>query len=249
MNERLSRFGPLPLVFLLLPGLAPAATFSFVGTASQETGGTLYTEHHRIEGSCQEGAFRPGTHQVEYRKPGQPEAFASKQMSYDPSPIRPSFTFRQPTFNEVVDVRYPRPETLVVDWQKPGDGREQFTVSLTPDLVVDSGFDNFVRRHWQQVTKGESVNFRFLAPTRGEHYAFVLEPVTHSGVKADHTVQIRPTGMVLQFLVDPIILGYTDSGALSDYLGLTNIRKDADENYTAHIRYTVKTSPDCELTP
>jgi hypothetical protein len=77
----------------------------------------------------------------------------------------------------------------------------------------------------------------------------VLERVENEQIDADHVVQIRPTGMVLRFLVDPIVLGYNNAGALSDYLGLTNIRKNQDENYTAHIRYSVQTSPDCELTP
>jgi hypothetical protein len=114
---------------------------------------------------------------------------------------------------------------------------------------VDAGFDNFVRQNWQSVVAGEPVEFRFLGPTRGEHYGFVLERVENDRVNADHVVQIRPTGMVLRFLVDPIVLGYSNSGALSDYLGLTNIRKNQDENYTAHIRYKVNTTPDCELTP
>ena len=115
--------------------------------------------------------------------------------------------------------------------------------------MVDGGFDTFVRQHWAEVTNDESVEFRFLAPTRGKHYAFILEPVESTNVVADHILQIRPIGMVLRFLVEPIILGYNAGGALTDYYGLTNIRKNLDTNHTAHIRYTVEKYPDCALTP
>jgi hypothetical protein len=55
--------------------------------------------------------------------------------------------------------------------------------------------------------------------------------------------------MLLKFLVDPIILGYNNKGALTAYSGLTDVRENADQNYTTTIRYTVSTYPECELTP
>lgn len=68
-------------------------------------------------------------------------------------------------------------------------------------------------------------------------------------MKADHVVQIRPDSVLLSFLVDPIILGYNNKGALTAYSGLTNVRENADQNYTATIRYAVSTYPECELAP
>lgn len=74
------------------------------------------------------------------------------------------------------------------------------------------------------------------------------EPVKHPDIQADYTFRIRPASTLLGFLVDPITLGYSKRGALTDYLGLTNIRKNPDTNYTAHIHYSVSTWPECELT-
>jgi hypothetical protein len=126
---------------------------------------------------------------------------------------------------------------------------ETFTVSFDERLVVDAGFDHLVRANWEKVTRGESVEFRFLGPTRGEHYGFVLEPTSNDQLNSDVVLRIRPTGLVLRFLVDPIVLGYNNDGALTEYLGLTNIRENANANFTAHIRYEVEQYPDCELTP
>jgi len=87
-----------------------------------------------------------------------------------------------------------------------------------------------------------------VAPTRGDYYGFVLEPTGDSRIDAEHLVRIRPSSTLMRFLVDPILLGYNDAGLLTDYLGLTNIRKNEDNNYTAHIRYTIQAMPECELT-
>ena len=237
------------VALLAVAGPAAAADFSFIGTASTGDGNVIYEERHSVDGTCEEGVFRPRQHEVTYFKPDADESFARKDLEYEVSVLRPSVDFVQPTFSEEMQITYPAPDTLVIDWQTPGGDSEQFEVTYPETTVVDAGFDNFVRQNWQSVVAGEPVEFRVLGPTRGEHYGFVLERVENDRVNADHVVQIRPTGMVLRFLVDPIVLGYSNSGALSDYLGLTNIRKNQDENYTAHIRYKVNTTPDCELTP
>lgn len=228
---------------------AMAADMAFTGAAKTGSGQLLYEERHELAGSCQDGVFRPQNHQIRYYRADQTKPFASKDLTYPDSLIRPTVDFAQPDFDESLRIDYPSGEALNVAWRTPAGETKRFEVALSDDLVVDAGFDTLVRRHWDTVTSGGSVDFRFLAPTRGKHYEFVLEPVQNSRVEADYTLQIRPTGVVLRFLVDPIILGYNSNGALTDYFGLTNIRKDEDSNYTAHIRYTVSSYPDCELTP
>ena len=243
-NETLT----IALALMVTASPAMAQEFRFIGTATTDDGRVIYEEHHTIDGTCEDGVFRPQEHEVSYQKPDSNETFATKSLEYTPSLLRPTVDFSQPTFNEKMEITYPGKQTLVVNWQTPRGDSERFEVAYPANTVVDSGFDNFVRQNWQSVKAGESVEFRFLAPTRGEHYGFVLEPAESDRVDADHVVQIRPTSMVLRLLVDPIVLGYSDSGELSDYLGLTNIRKNQDENYSAHIHYSVTTSPDCKLT-
>lgn len=236
------------LLICSLPLASVAAEVRFSGKATPVgANDLLYEERHTLQGECSQGRFQPQSHTVSYARDNG-TAFAEKQLSYGESPLRPSVDFRQPGFNEVMDIANRNDESLSIRWQTPGGKTENFTVRVNDSLVADAGFDNFVRKHWPAVTAGESVNFDFLAPTRGEAYGFVLEPAEDSRIDAAHTVRIRPSGMVLRFLVDPIVLGYNDDGFLTDYLGLTNIRQDKDTNYTAHIRYTVETTPDCELT-
>ena len=231
----------------LITAPVSAATFVFEGTATGDNGNTLYTEHHAIAGECQAGVFRPEEHQAEYRKPGTEAAFAEKHLSFPESVLTPVVDFSQPDFNERMSITYPRPDRVAIEWRTPFGGREQFSVDKANRLVVDSGFDHLIRREWQALNRGDSVNFRFLGPTRGEHYGFVAEPVTNREIDAHLVVKLRPTSMLLRVLVDPIVLGYNREGALTDYLGLTNIRRNEDSNYTAHIRYNVTQYPPCAL--
>ncbi|MBW4933262.1 hypothetical protein KZO34_01250 [Marinobacter sp. F4206] len=236
-------------VFLLATSGAFASEMSFTGTARTDAGEVLYVETHGVSGTCEDGVFAPQEHRVGYQRQEQDSAFATKKLDYTGSVIRPSVDFRQPEFDESLSIEYSGQDTLVINWQMPEGESRTFDVPYSNNVVVDAGFDNFVRRNWQAVLNGDSVEFRFLGPTRGEHYAFVLEAADSSKVTADHVVQIRPTGMILRFLVDPIILGYDSRGVLTDYYGLTNIRKNKDMNFTAHIQYSVVNWPDCELTP
>jgi len=235
------------LAVLAMP--ASASQFTFTGTAKSNADTVLYQEVHRVDGHCAEGVFEPRSHSVNYRKGPGESPFATKQMSYENSSLRPDVDFRQPDFNEVMRITYPESDRLNIEWQTPSGKVEKYRVSFDERLVVDAGFDHLVRANWDKVTRGESVEFRFLGPTRGEHYGFVLEPTSNDQLNSDVVLRIRPTSLVLRFLVDPIVLGYNNDGALTEYLGLTNIRENADTNFTAHIRYEVEQYPDCELTP
>ena len=241
------------LALLCLPAAAAADEIRFVGTAKPINGGdVIYQETHTVSGSCEEGQFTPTDHSVRYSRQGGStgeDVFATKELSYAQSALRPDVDFRQPDFSEVLEITNRDDKTLAISWQAPSGSTEKATLDVRPELVVDAGFDNFVRQSWTNVViNGESVDFDMVAPTRGDYYGFTLDPTTDDRIDAEHVVRIRPTSRLMRFLVDPILLGYNADGILTDYLGLTNIRENEDSNYTAHIRYSINATPDCELT-
>lgn len=238
-------------VFLALAAPASADVFQFTGSAESLGGKPLYEEQHRVEGLCDNGAFQPLKHRVTYihqTKQGE-EIFAEKELNYSDSDIRPTVKYQQPTFQESLKITYADSQAVNVVWQQPSGDIKRSNVSISDNLVVDAGFDNLVRQNWDKIVNGETVTFRFLAPTRGTDYAFIVEPAQTQALNADYVVQIRPDSIFLKFLVDPITLGYNRKGALTAYSGLTNVRENTDQNHTATIRYTVTTYPECELTP
>lgn len=240
---------PVFLMACTLPFSATAAKLSFTGDARLLDGDKqIYQEIHTINGECREDLFIPKTHSVVYQNE-RGETFADKELSYAVSSLRPDVDFQQPDFSESLKIINTNDETLSIAWQSPDGDTEKSTLKITDSLVADSGFDNFVRKHWSTVIgEGKTVEFDILAPTRGTAYEFVLEPAKDGRINADHVVRIKPSGTFLGFLVDPIVLGYSDDGLLTHYLGLTNIRKNLDANYTALIRYSVNKRPECELT-
>ncbi|MDP4546267.1 hypothetical protein [Marinobacter sp. MDS2] len=234
---------------LLTSGPTAAETFEFTGTAeSVDTQSQLYEERHQVTGICSDAGFQPLEHTVSYHKGPDDRRFAVKTLEYGKHPSRPSVVFRQPDFDESLEIRFTDSNQLTIDWQPPSENRKRFQVIYSNRLVIDAGFDQFVRANWQAVTAGESLPFRFLAPTSGDHYGFVLEPAPDAAIDADVVIQIRPTSVVLRFLVDPIILGYNQNGALTHYQGLTNIRANQETNHTALIRYRISQHPGCDLT-
>ncbi|MBJ6137825.1 hypothetical protein [Marinobacter litoralis] len=239
----------LLIALLLSAGPIAAATFEFTGTAlAIDTQNQLYEERHQVNGTCSVAGFQPREHRVTYHKGPNDRRFAVKTLDYGQHPDRPSVVFRQPDFEESLEIRFTDANQLTINWQPPSERPKTFEVTSPPRLVIDAGFDQFVRANWQAVAAGESISFRFLAPTRGDHYGFVLEPAPTAEIDADVVIQIRPTSLVLRFLVDPIILGYNENGALTHYQGLTNIRANQETNHTALIRYRISQYPDCDLT-
>lgn len=256
--EKISQPALLAALTLIgtLPSLASAQSgdtdlWEFTGKAFDINNDDvlLYEEHHQVEGQCINNIWQPMSHQVDYFKQGEDSAFASKTLSYTESPLRPSLDFRQPEFDERMVIANQEDRQLQITWDTNKGDTKTFTTPVDQNVVGDAGFDNFVRRSWPKIQDDQAVDFRFLAPTRGEHYAFVLEQTSDSRVSGDVVLEIRPSGFVTRFLVDPIILGYSTEGALTDYVGLTNIRENEDRNYTAHIQYQTETAVSCNLTP
>ena len=177
----------------LLSPLSLAGTFEFQGQAIADNGDTLYTEHHRMQGECRAGVFQPTKHRVEYRDPDTSDTFANKELAFERSALMPVVDFSQPRFNERMDIRYREEKQVRIDWQTPEGGRERYSVGIPETLVVDSGFDHFIRQQWQRLNQGDKAEFRFLGPTRGDHFGFVAEPVSRSEINAHLVVRLRPT--------------------------------------------------------
>lgn len=220
----------------------------FVGRAYSDSGQLLYEEHHSLRGQCIDGLWNPSIHEVSYRRPGPGEPFASKTLHYSQSLLRPEMTFNQPLWQEQWQIRFDD-EDVRITLRAKSRQPEEFNLKPTPDMVFDAGFDHLVRQSWGQLRDGKPVEFQFLAPTRGRSYEFLLEPDQASEGNGGLKLVIRPNGLLTRLLVPPIELAYNQRGFLTRFSGLTNIRKNADTNFTADIRYDSVESPKCPLIP
>lgn len=241
---------PVMLVSTLAVAEAVAGDVQiFRGDAFDGNNQLIYRELHEVTGECRGGVWRPLSQTVRYTTPDGNETFASKEARY-PGPLTlPEVDFRQPRFDEVLQLDPSSGDGLEIRWQNGDNGSRNWQIQTPRDLVADLGFDHFIRERWSELADGDAVRFRFLAPTRGEHYGFLAEPADNPRVRADNVFRIRPSGLMLRLLVDPIYLGYDNEGRLIHYAGLGNIRENADQNYIVTIRYQYQQEPACGLLP
>ncbi|MFE8071691.1 hypothetical protein QQM79_11595 [Marinobacteraceae bacterium S3BR75-40.1] len=211
----------------------------FSGTAyAMDDNRKLYQEEHTIEGRCDMGTLIPRNHRVTYRSPDGKQ-FALKTLDYAISPQRPSFEKTDERFQERMQVTNKADRVAQISWDGPGNSPiQRFEVNLGKQTVIDAGFDAFLRTHLGALREGSVLSFEFLGPTRGETFPFEAQQIDPPGnLEGTVAIRIRPASFLARFFVDPIILGYSAQGLLTDYMGLTNIRRDNDSFYQAHIRY------------
>lgn len=238
---------------LALPLPVQAETYRFSATAENYDGTPLYQERHRIEGECRNGRFREQKQHVDYislteKLGNKEERFATKSLSFEHDRQRPSVEFSQPLFDERMQISNIDDEKANVVWRTPKGETEQHSLPLSRQAVIDAGFVHFIRAHWATLTEGRQVDFDFVVPTRGEAYRFVAEPTENTHIDAHLVVSLRPSQVFLRWIVDPIFVGFDAKGRITDYRGLSNIRKNGDRNYTVHLHYDTG-EPPCPLLP
>lgn len=235
----------LLLVGFAIPSLA-AQTIRFQGTArSLDSGDTVYTEHHRQTGECRNGFWAPQDHEVTYRNPDG-ALIAEKTIDYGDVPARPSFTLTDKRFGERIAVHNAKDQPVRIDYRTSGGDESRYRVDAPANGVIDAGFEVMVRQNWRAlVAEGNNVDIEFLAPSRGQFYAFRAEPTDMKALEGSHVFRISVAGWVSGWFVDPIHLAYNDQRQLTDFHGLTNIPRTPDDNYRAHIRYEYENAPEC----
>ena len=246
MNNAGNRF----LAGLLLTGVTITASaekeIRFSGTAeSLDSGKTVYTEHHRQTGECLDGFWAPRKHEVTYRNPDG-DIIARKTLAYGDTPSRPSFTLEDQRFGERMQVRNPENGRVRIRYRASNGDESSYRPRAPDNGVIDAGFEVMVRQNWETLVEdGESVRIQFLVPTRGKFYAFDAEPAEMPTLEGEHVFRISVAGWVSSWFVDPLHLAFNDQRQLTDFHGLTNILRNPDDNYRAHIRYDHESAPGC----
>ena len=194
-----------------LPGIAEEYSApNVVGTAYDRTSGIfLYTERH----FCSADRL---SCKVEYR-----DSFgamiAEKKLDYRLSLIGPAL--------EIKDYRQ------ALELSVPASEREE--------LVIDAGFDNFVRSRWDELISGNSVQFPFLGV--GFDKPINMRAIREKPANCDDDKVCLSIGLnswLLGMLVDPIKLSYSrESRELLWFSGISNIVGESGETLSVDIHY------------
>jgi hypothetical protein len=104
-------------------------------------------------------------------------------------------------------------------------------------LVVDSGFDEFVRANWQSLMSGTALTMHFLVPSRLDDMNFRVEHVRSEEAGGGRVEVFRLKLSSIFGWVLPGIDVYYDAKdhLLVRYVGLSDLRNPAHDNYRTEI--------------
>lgn len=191
-------------------GAHPWTTPLVLGKAYEKnTGEFLYSEQH----FCSEQRLLCT---VEYSD-GAGEVFAQKLLDFQQSSVGPALVM--------------------------SDYRNQKEISIpasqNDNLVIDAGFDNFVRNSWDELNDGKQISFPFLP-------AGFDKPLNMRALRSDKIdceaeqlcLDIEMDSWILAMIVDPIELSYLRSNKrLLHFSGISNIRDEDGETQSVDIHY------------
>jgi hypothetical protein len=222
-------------VCTLASGATPAAEqyLAYFGVAaSQRSGQLLYGESHVLV--YREG--RLAERVVLYTCPdGTP--FARKIATYE-DPLAPNFMFEDRTNGVREGVRAGAPRSLFF---RGVDGTPERSAPLpvVPGLVIDSGFDEFIRTYWDALMTAGSLPLQFLVPSRFETLGFQVRHVrsgSEDGV-ATEVFRLNWQG-ILGWVAPSIDVSYSErEHVLLRYAGMSDLRDKSGENLRADITF------------
>lgn len=200
----------LALLALWVGGVQGAERIIEGEARDQRTGALLYIERH----AC---GSTPVRCEVVYLDP-RGELIARKHLDYHHGDWSPALFLQDFRAGEDIEVAAP----------------------ADPSIVVDAGFDNYMRARWQQLSTGEKVAFPFLVAGQEQPFRMVARSVVFPGCDASRLcLEVQPEAWWLRLLLDPIELVYDRSSRrLLLFRGISNIADATGRSHYVEIRYT-----------
>ncbi|MDF3983259.1 hypothetical protein P3W24_13220 [Luteibacter sp. PPL201] len=235
------RYRPIGMSFAVAAALAAATaarastltTSHYSGVAYAAGSQTVrYREEHWV---FDDGGARERL--VLYRCPdGRP--FARKNVRYTNTAWTPDVDYddARSGYRESVKVDGPRLSTTVV--KNARATADSTTLDVHPDTVVDAGFDDFVRAHWDAITQSKGLTARFVVPSRGSDLRLNIRPDGDADAPSVRRFRMALDGW-LGGIAPTVTLLYTaDTHRLVGFEGLSNVKGDDGKNQQVRIVFT-----------
>lgn len=220
----------LCLTALCTPSVAQETTV--VGKAYRlDSDQLVYIERHRY--------FDATRHQVMYESP-EGEVFARKELDYSVSEQAPTFTQTNSLIGERIEVS--DADGKIKLRYRPTDNGEVFQKRFERNdrLLVDAGFDKYVKNNWSTLTSGEPLEIDYLVPSETTTVSFDVSQVDClEGTQADAVCfSIAPQSWWVSLAVDPLTVAYDpNTRNLVRFTGRGNIANAEGDYQSVDIRY------------
>jgi hypothetical protein len=239
----MNRRGHACRVFVLLASFATPAMaqnvpseryVSYSGTATAPLSAEiLYSEHHVLHYRGDRLADR-----VVLFTCGNGQPFARKIAVYG-DPLAPDFLMEDRATGMREGVRTQADQRIVFFRRVRVEEEKSGPLPSVPGLVVDTGFDEFIRANWRPLMAGQGVEMHFLVPSRLESMSFRVQRLradTLDGIPIE-VFRLKLTG-VLGWVLPGIDVSYSaDDHVLMRYEGLSDLRDAAGNNFAASLTF------------
>lgn len=205
------------LFLLLAHPLLASGSADVVGEAFDlQRGGLLYREHHYCDQSSKSCRI------VYQDQDGLP--IAHKDVDYSTNTLAPALRFRDSRFSQEINLDF----------------------SDSEGLVVDAGFDNFMRSRWEDLSGGALVGFQFQVVGRDRPLEMIARIQLEAECDTDRLcLEVALGSWFLSLLSRPIQLTYDrDSRRLMRYRGISNIRDGNGGSQEVEIIYHYRSTID-----
>jgi hypothetical protein len=113
-------------------------------------------------------------------------------------------------------------------------------IMLIPQpIVVDGGFNQFIKANWSALEKGEVITFHFAIPARLDYFTLRAEMV--ESTEKEMKVRVEPDKALIRLLASPIDVWYSkDTRRILSYEGQSNISDENGNNFVMRLVYPKK---------
>ena len=202
-----------------------------------DSGRLLYQEQHYLSTDNPTVSAR-----VEYINSAE-EVMVLKTLDFSRSLYTPIIEQRDLRRSTNIFTRY-TPSGIEVGYRNDDKPLRWNSLALNDRLIIDAGFDPYVRRHWNALQAGDAIRAEFLVPARLDTVNISIRATDAqdclSQPQSVLCLVVRPAGFLrlVSWFVDPLYLAYdTQTQRLLLYKGISNLLDDEGNPQDVVIRY------------
>ena len=161
-------------------------------------------------------------------------------LDFSNSKISPYYTLTDYRNGAYESVRYTNGAYLIEYKENKDEKTVLKSITAPSPVVVDGGFNYFVKQEWEKLMRGEIVLFNYISTARQDYYRFQLTiKKNNPSLQNEQVIVImEPTNYILRALLDPIYITYNKkTKRIIEYSGISNIKDRNGETQVATLTY------------
>jgi hypothetical protein len=203
-------------------------SIQYHGTATDlRSGQFYYTEEHEEWHQ----ASQPSETRITYKDDARTVIVTKKIDYFLQEDLRDGSMEEARTEGGVTELTYRRNRNKAVETRK---------IRIPPPVVIDGGFTNFVKLHWQDLERGEKISFSFAVPSQLDYFSFRMSKAQETTFNGKHAViyKMELDHPILRAILPAVLLTYNKSSRrLMRYEGISNINDKTGKSYHVRIVY------------